>query len=79
MMISYMLDTDGYLIVNRNIVSEDIADFEYTPKPEYVGTFKVFNEPDEKSTLERFFSEVSFVFRWIRFVEFQSRFCMPLC
>jgi DNA polymerase epsilon subunit 1 len=30
-----MLDRQGYLIVNRTIVSEDIADFEFTPKPEY--------------------------------------------
>jgi DNA polymerase epsilon subunit 1 len=58
MMISYMLDTDGYLIVNRDIVSEDIADFEYTPKPEYEGRFRVFNERDERATLERFFAEM---------------------
>ena len=57
-MISYMMNTQGYLIVNRNIVSEDIDDFEYTPKPEYEGKFIVFNEPDELSTLKRFFSHV---------------------
>lgn len=32
MMISYMLDNRGYLIVNREIVSQDIEGFEYTPK-----------------------------------------------
>ncbi|KAG8146108.1 hypothetical protein E2320_012505 [Naja naja] len=37
----------GYLITNREIVSEDIEDFEFTPKPEYEGPFCVFNEPDE--------------------------------
>jgi len=37
----------GYLITNRQVVSEDIADFEYTPKPEFEGPFIVFNEPDE--------------------------------
>jgi DNA polymerase elongation subunit (family B) len=37
MMISYMIDGQGYLIINREIVSEDIKDFEYTPKPEYPG------------------------------------------
>ncbi len=47
MMISYMLDGHGYLIVNREIVSEDIQDFEYTPKQEYEGPFTVFNVPDE--------------------------------
>lgn len=47
MMISYMIDGQGYLIVNREIVSMDIEDFEYTPKPEYEGPFTVFNEPNE--------------------------------
>jgi DNA polymerase epsilon subunit 1 len=47
MMISYMVDGQGYLITNREIVSEDIEDFEYTPKPEYEGPFVIFNEPDE--------------------------------
>ena len=37
-MISYMVDKQGYLIVNREVVSEDIDDFEYTPKPEFEGT-----------------------------------------
>lgn len=37
----------GFLIINREIVSEDIEDFEYTPKPEYEGQFTVINEPDE--------------------------------
>ena len=36
-MISYMVDKQGYLIVNREVVSEDINDFEYTPKPEFEG------------------------------------------
>lgn len=49
MMISYMVDGQGYLITNREIVSEDIEDFEYTPKPEYEGPFIIFNEPDEVS------------------------------
>ena len=48
MMISYMIDNDGYLIVNREIVSKDIDDFEYTPKPEYRGVFTIFNEDDEE-------------------------------
>jgi hypothetical protein len=49
MMISYMVDGQGYLITNREIVSEDIDDFEYTPKEGYEGPFIVFNEPDEVS------------------------------
>ena len=58
MMISYMIDGQGFLITNRDIVSEDIADFEYTPKPEYDGPFLVFNEPDERSVIERFFLHI---------------------
>jgi DNA polymerase epsilon subunit 1 len=58
MMISYMIDGQGFLITNREIVSEDIADFEYTPKPEYEGVFMVFNEPDEKAVIERFFEHI---------------------
>ncbi|KAF2400087.1 DNA polymerase epsilon, catalytic subunit A/POL2 [Trichodelitschia bisporula] len=58
MMISYMIDVQGFLITNREIVSEDISDFEYTPKPEYDGPFMVFNEPDERALLERFFEHI---------------------
>ncbi|MCJ1382392.1 DNA polymerase epsilon catalytic subunit [Xylographa soralifera] len=58
MMISYMIDGQGFLITNREIVSEDISDFEYTPKPEYEGPFLIFNESDEKAVLERFFLHI---------------------
>lgn len=47
MMISYMIDGQGYLITNREIISEDIDDFEYTPKEGYEGPFIVFNELNE--------------------------------
>lgn len=58
MMISYMIDGEGFLITNREIISEDIEDFEYTPKPEYPGEFTIFNEPDEKHVLMRFFEHI---------------------
>ena len=58
MMISYMIDGQGFLITNREIVSEDISDFDYTPRPEYPGPFMIFNEPDEKALLERFFLHI---------------------
>ncbi|KAF2871023.1 DNA polymeras-like protein epsilon [Massariosphaeria phaeospora] len=58
MMVSYMIDGQGFLITNREIVSEDISDFEYTPRPEYPGQFMIFNEPDEKGLLERFFEHI---------------------
>ncbi|KAJ3287646.1 DNA polymerase epsilon catalytic subunit [Rhizoclosmatium sp. JEL0117] len=58
MMISYMIDGQGFLITNREIVSSDIEDFDYTPKPEYEGPFAIFNEPDEVSLLKRFFEHI---------------------
>lgn len=58
MMISYMIDGEGFLITNREIISEDIEDFEYTPKPEYPGEFTIFNEPDEKHVLLRFYEHI---------------------
>lgn len=58
MMISYMIDGEGFLITNRDIVSEDIDDFEYTPKPEFPGMFTIFNEENERALIERFFQHV---------------------
>ncbi len=39
MMISYMVDGQGYLITNREIISGDVDDFEYTPKYELLICF----------------------------------------
>ena len=50
-----MLDGEGFLIVNRSIVSQDIVDFEYTPKPEYEGLFTVYNCADEKAMLVKWY------------------------
>ncbi|CAC5377738.1 POLE [Mytilus coruscus] len=58
MMISYMIDGQGYLITNREIVSQDVEDFEYTPRPEFEGPFIIFNEPDEVALLRRFFDHI---------------------
>ncbi|KAG2195066.1 hypothetical protein INT47_003932 [Mucor saturninus] len=58
MMISYMIDGRGYLITNRDIVSQDIEDFDYTPKPEFEGPFTIFNEQDEGALLRRFFEHI---------------------
>ena len=57
-MISYMLDGQGYLIINRAIVSKDIDDFEYTPKKEYPGPFTVWNMKDEEAMLRKFFDHI---------------------
>lgn len=48
----------GFLITNREIVSEDIEDFEYTPKEEYEGPFMIFNEANEVRTEKRMSSSV---------------------
>ncbi|XP_050295840.1 DNA polymerase epsilon catalytic subunit 1 [Anthonomus grandis grandis] len=58
MMISYMIDGQGYLITNREILSSDIEDFEYTPKPEFEGRFTIFNEATERELLLRFFDHI---------------------
>lgn len=57
-MISYMLDGQGYLIINREVVSQDCEDFEYNPKPEYPGPFIVWNERDEKALLRKWFDHM---------------------
>uniref|UniRef100_A0AC35TLD7 DNA polymerase epsilon catalytic subunit n=1 Tax=Rhabditophanes sp. KR3021 TaxID=114890 RepID=A0AC35TLD7_9BILA len=58
MMISYMIDGQGYLITNREIISRDIQDFTYTPRPEYPGEFIIFNAVDEKALIIRFFNHI---------------------
>ena len=56
MIISIVFDGTGYLIVNREYVSEDISDFECLLTEEFQCYFCVFNEPDECFLLKRFFS-----------------------
>lgn len=58
MMISYMIDGQGFLIINREHVGADIEDFEYTPKSEMKGPFTVWNEADELATLKRFVDHI---------------------
>ncbi|ODV64406.1 DNA polymerase epsilon catalytic subunit [Ascoidea rubescens DSM 1968] len=58
MMISYMIDGQGYLITNREIISKDIEDFEYTPKPEYQGLFEIYNAPNEFELIKYFFQHI---------------------
>ncbi|XP_062083133.1 DNA polymerase epsilon catalytic subunit A-like isoform X2 [Humulus lupulus] len=58
MMISYMVDGQGYLIINRECVGDDIEDLEYTPKPEFEGHFKVTNVKNELELLKLWFSHM---------------------
>ncbi|KAL0586473.1 hypothetical protein ABG067_003860 [Albugo candida] len=57
-MISYMIDRQGFLLVNREFVSESIPAFEYTPKQVYPGEFEVINVENEKNLLEAFISHL---------------------
>ena len=54
MLISYIIDGDGYLITIRSIIPEDIEDFQYTPKPEFDVHIQIFNEKEEGGLLKRF-------------------------
>lgn len=58
MMISYMVDGEGFLITNREIISKDIEDFEYSPKPEYPGVFEIYNARNEEELLRHFFAHI---------------------
>ncbi|CAA0372322.1 unnamed protein product [Arabidopsis thaliana] len=58
MMISYMVDGQGFLITNRECVGKDIEDLEYTPKPEFEGYFKVTNVSNEVELLRKWFSHM---------------------
>lgn len=57
-MISYMVSGQGYLLINREIVSEDVDDFEYTPSPKFPGPFVVINLSDEETMLRKFVSHI---------------------
>lgn len=58
LLISYVIDRNTFLIVNREIVAEDIHGFEYSPKPEFTQFVTVFNEPTEKDAILRFFNHI---------------------
>ena len=57
MMISFVLNGDGFLIVNRETVSKDIEDFDFAPEGKFPTRFTIFNERNEEDTLRRFISE----------------------
>nr|KAJ0201048.1 hypothetical protein LSAT_V11C600314360 [Lactuca sativa] len=58
MMISYMVDGRGYLIINRECVGEDVEDLEYTPKAEFEGYFKVTNVKNEEELIKLWFAHM---------------------
>ncbi|XP_022730050.1 DNA polymerase epsilon catalytic subunit A-like isoform X3 [Durio zibethinus] len=58
MMISYMVDGQGYLIINKECVGQDIEDLEYTPKLEFQGLFEVTNVKNEVELLRQWFTHM---------------------
>ncbi|KAK8886294.1 DNA polymerase epsilon catalytic subunit [Tritrichomonas musculus] len=58
MMISYIVDGEGFLVTNRRWFSSDIESFEYSPL-EYYCKFTVWNCPDERSMLEKWFEHIN--------------------
>ncbi|TGZ66839.1 hypothetical protein CRM22_005120 [Opisthorchis felineus] len=58
MMISYMLDGAGFLLCNREILSEDVENFEFTPRPEFPGHFTVHNLASELDCIRFFFEHI---------------------
>ena len=48
----------GFLLINREVVSADIPDFEYTPLPDFKGPFTVRNLPDEQAILRAFLAHI---------------------
>lgn len=57
-LISYVIDGDGFLITNREVISEDIQNFEYIPNEEFETDITVFNEPNEKALLIKFIDHI---------------------
>lgn len=53
-MISIRTESNGYLIINREYVSQDIKSFSYAPKPELKTEFIVYNEKNEEMLLTKF-------------------------
>ena len=54
-MISYMIAGQGYLLINRELVSEDVSNFEYTPdRSKFPGPFEVINLTSEEEMLTKF-------------------------
>ena len=55
--IGMMLTLTIHLILSTHVVSEDVANFEYTPKPGYPDPFHIFNARTENDISRRFLAE----------------------
>lgn len=53
-----MIDGKGVLLVNRQVFSKNISDFEYSPLPQMKGEFHIFNCVNEKDMLILFIKQI---------------------
>ena len=58
MLISYVIDEQGFLIVNREICSKDIKEFTFSPTQDQKYEIIIFNELNEQKCLEKFFNHI---------------------
>jgi len=57
-LISYVIDEETFLIVNREICSKDVKTFEFKPVKGIETTVTIFNEKDEEKCLRKFFDHI---------------------
>ena len=76
-LISYVINGDGYLITNREIISEDIQDFVYGPIEAYETDIMVYNEVNEKAMLMKFIEHIREVKPFIMTTYNGDRFDWP--
>ena len=48
----------AYLITNREVCGCDVKPFHYCPKHEFECDAVIYNEPNEKALLERFYNKI---------------------
>lgn len=58
MLISYVIDGETFLIVNREMVGADVQEFFYCPKKDIEAQVTVYNEPNELACLVKFFQHI---------------------
>jgi DNA polymerase epsilon subunit 1 len=57
-LISYVINEDTFLIVNREICSKDVTSFDFKPTEGIETTVTIFNEKNEESSLRKFFNHI---------------------
>ncbi|CAD8196110.1 unnamed protein product [Paramecium pentaurelia] len=58
MMISITHSQNSILITNMQTLGQEVQSFDYAPKPEFATQAIIYNEPDEKSLLLKFFQVI---------------------